>query len=173
MTLVSSGILNLKGSAGTPTRSIEYELEGAISGDVSLLTMLAAADPPYPVDSGMTEFYGYSHGPAYGDMYGQSTGFVGYIKRVTHTGVYTISLDQSITLEFTADQDEDTRVDRTAGGAPFRFIDSAGAVIYRRAKGTSDSWVAQQSWGTGDYTSQAYSCDFSTYDYQWDINDGT
>lgn len=63
MALVGSGILNLKGSAAAPTRSIEFECEGNYTGDFSLVDAQAIASGyvgSLPV--GMTDFYGYSAG---------------------------------------------------------------------------------------------------------------
>jgi hypothetical protein len=60
MTLVSSGILNLKGTSGDPTRSIEWECEGNVTGDFSLTTAQGIASAyvgSLPTD--MTDFYGY------------------------------------------------------------------------------------------------------------------
>lgn len=61
MTLVSSGTINLKGSAGDPTRSIEYECEGAVSGDFALTTAQSIASAYVgSLPTGLTDFYGYS-----------------------------------------------------------------------------------------------------------------
>ena len=62
MTLVSSGILNLKGSAGDPTRSIEYECTGAVGGSSYALTTAQSQASAYvgSLPTGMTDFYGYS-----------------------------------------------------------------------------------------------------------------
>lgn len=57
MTLVSSGILHLKGSSAAPTRSIEFELEGNYTGTYHLTTARTQAGFSLPVD--MTDFYGY------------------------------------------------------------------------------------------------------------------
>jgi hypothetical protein len=61
MTLVSSGTINLKGSAADPTRSIEYECEGAVSGDFALTTAQSIASAYVgSLPTGLTDFYGYS-----------------------------------------------------------------------------------------------------------------
>ena len=61
MTLVSSGTINLKGSSGDPTRSIEYECEGAVSGTFALTTAQSIASAYVgSLPTGMTDFYGYS-----------------------------------------------------------------------------------------------------------------
>jgi len=61
MTLVSSGTINLKGSAGDPSRSIEYECEGAVSGTFALTTAQGIASAYVgSLPTGMTDFYGYS-----------------------------------------------------------------------------------------------------------------
>ncbi len=61
MTLVSSGILNLKGSSGDPTRSIEYECEGNVTGDFSLTTAQGIASAYVgSLPTNMTDFYGYN-----------------------------------------------------------------------------------------------------------------
>ena len=61
MTLVSSGTINLKGSSGDPTRSIEYECEGAVSGTFALTTAQSIASAYVgSLPTGLTDFYGYS-----------------------------------------------------------------------------------------------------------------
>jgi len=60
MALEESGVLFLKGSGGVPTRSIEYECEGAISGTFDLTTAQGIAESyvgALPVS--MTDFYGF------------------------------------------------------------------------------------------------------------------
>jgi hypothetical protein len=62
MTLVSSGTLNLKGSASIPTRSIEFECEGAVSGTFALTTAQGIASAYVgSLPTGMTDFYGFNN----------------------------------------------------------------------------------------------------------------
>jgi len=59
MALVTSGDIHLKGSLVAPTRSIEYECEGAISGDFNMITANTIAGFTLPTN--MTDFYGFDN----------------------------------------------------------------------------------------------------------------
>jgi hypothetical protein len=130
-------------------------------------------------DSGITnepdnidEWYSYNH---FGRGFGQDDGNTEtFLKRVSQGGTETIGAAQAEAEEFEADRNESTRVDKTAGGAPFVGGDNEGADLFRRDKNTGGSWgSAIQSWATGNYTSQSVSCDFDTYDYKWVMSDIT
>ena len=60
MALESSGILHLKGYFAFPTRSIEMECEGNVTGDFNLTTAQSiASDYVGSLPTDMTDFYGY------------------------------------------------------------------------------------------------------------------
>lgn len=165
MALAGSGDLHLGSNTGGTTRCIRYEILSAY-GSYSLTTANTATSQGLD----MTDYYSYSH-VTYGTMYGQTfhqgPGSPANIKRITHGGLYFPTATEAIM--FAATQNEDTKATADSG-IDYIVTDNAGAIIYRRLKGTSDSWITAQSWIVS-YQSETYSCDFTTYDYKWYIDD--
>jgi hypothetical protein len=170
MTLTSGGELHIKGDIGSPTRSIEYEVEGSILGDASLSVLSAGADPSVgSLPTNMTDFYGHTQ-TEYGRCFGESAStLTAYMRRLTEGSYYTITAFQGEAQEFSADRDESVALYKTNTGTPFVSGDNVNVVLYRREKNTAFSWSSVTSWGT--YVSASYNCIFSTYDYKWVISD--
>jgi hypothetical protein len=83
MTLESSGTLYLVGSSSAPTRSIQFELEGAYTG-IGLLEAIALSGESY---NSMTDFYGYSacSDPTPGNIASVTGSDQGFFARCTYT----------------------------------------------------------------------------------------
>ncbi len=145
MTLVSSGILNLKGSSAAPTRSIEFECEGNYTGDFSLTTAQGIASAyvgSLPTD--MTDFYGYTAG---------STIVVDFSEHFTWAINTPGDKDGYQELTITGRQPGD----KIVLNLHLDFVESSGAVVCSvySSINSSVAWLLKDSFtetGSGDYT---------------------
>jgi len=185
MTLQASGALGIKAIGSMAAdRSIQYEIEGNNTGAYSLVDCWDNSDAEFrygeSLPKSITDWYGYAHTP-YGQCGGISDSVkTGYIKRVTQGNTYQITTGDLSppNFKFTANQNEDTRVDADAVGTAFASGDKTIGYIYRRERGATGSWTLLQTWngpsGTGTwYLSNAISCDFTVYNYYWLIAQGS
>ena len=177
MTLVISGSIGINSiGIGLSNTSIVEEVLGSYQS-TDLLALQAASDPEVgsPTNVSVTDFYGHTQ-DEWGQCYGQSDGTrTGYIKRVTQGNTYLISTsDLTPNEKFEGNQNENVRVDRTNTGTAFIAADKCICYLYKRTKNTSGSWGSPiQTWVPPSYyLSQAYACDFDTYDYLWLIAQG-
>ena len=149
--------------------NVELGLSGTALSTMS--GQAALHSPALTIPHSMSEWWGYEHGPAWGDCYTTNNyafSPVGYLSRsglLSVGNLFTIPVNTSETWKFLGDKNETTQIYANSSGSSFRSFDDVRATIYRRAKGSSDSWIQQQTWYP--YTSSTYSCDFDTYDYHW------
>jgi len=161
------------------TRSIQFEIEGEVLTDYSLQDCWDNSDAEFKygesLPKSLSDWLSYEHTP-YGQCGGISDGTrEGYIKRVTQGSTYYIEDTELVppNYEFVANQDEDVRVDIDNGGTAFVVGDKCIAMLYRRERGDAGAWTNVQSWVPPVYyLSQAYSCDFETYNYYWLLAQG-
>lgn len=173
MTLVASGVLWMVYTGDGADRSILSEVSGgAGSPPVTLLSLVAGSNPSVgsaPIN--MSAFYGHTQGAVNGDLYASNfytatayLSYGGYTYESPTTDNVTKKVDNSVTSPVSCFFAEGP------AGQPFSDF-TVTCLLKRRTKNTTGGWtdITPTGWDT-NYTSQSYSCDFSTYDYLFELN---
>ena len=144
-----------------------YEVEGTSSPPYTFNTAVGNSSPSIgALPRRFTDFYGHTQGPVYGRLYATNNWTTTAYLMYAGTP-YTSPTSDSQTLKLTAGTSPVTCY-FAEGPAGQPFSGQVTCVLKRRTKQTSGGWTTVQTWGS--YYSETYSCDFSTYDYVWEIS---
>jgi hypothetical protein len=169
MTLVTGGTLWQVSTVDGNTRSILYEVSGGAGSPPSTLLGLASSSVPSVGSAPLlqTDFYGHTQGTVYGRAYCTNNWNTSAYYQHGTGNTYLSPTSDSQTLKLTS---ATASVVCSMAEGPLGQPFSSGTVsctLERRTKQTGGGWTSVQTWS--DYTSQTYTCDFSTYDYHWTI----
>jgi hypothetical protein len=169
MTLVTGGTLWMVSTTDGNNRSILYEISGGGGSPPTTLNQLATSSDPSigTLPHLMSDFYGHTQGTLLGRAYCTNNWTTTAYYQHGTGNTYSSPTSDNTTLKLTSVQ---SSVVCSMAEGPLGQAFGSGTVsctLERRTKQTGGGWSSVTSWA--DYTSQTYTCDFSTYDYLWTI----